>query len=116
MAIEQAMKRIESRAVANQNETRLPALVRLDDADIAAAIADVLSWNRLAADTVWATVVAGRVTLEGEVERWSQRDIIERAVSCVKGVRGLNNMLTVRPEAISRELERAIVEARGSPW
>jgi osmotically-inducible protein OsmY len=116
MAIEQAMTRMESRTVANRNETRLPALVRLDDADIAAAIADVLSWNRLPADTVWATVVAGRVTLEGEVERWSQRDTIERAVSCVTGVRGLKNMLTVRPEAISRELERSIVEARSSPW
>jgi hypothetical protein len=41
MAIEQAMMRLESRAVANQNETRLPALVRLDDEDIAAAIADL---------------------------------------------------------------------------
>ena len=116
MAIEQVMTRIESRAVANQNEIRLPALVRLEDAKIAAAMADVLSWKRLPADTVWATVVAGRVTLEGEVERWSQRDTIERALSCVNGVRGLNNMLTVRREAIAREVERAIGEARGSPW
>jgi osmotically-inducible protein OsmY len=115
MAIEQAMTRLDSRAVAHQNEARLPALVRLDDEEIAAAIADVLSWNRLPADAVWATVVAGRVTLEGEVERWSQRDTIERTVSYVEGVRGLNNRLTVRPETISREVERAIVEARGSP-
>jgi osmotically-inducible protein OsmY len=117
MAIEQALRRTDDRqAVANTSETRLPGSDQLEDADIASAIADVLSTHDLPEDAVWARVVAGHVRLEGEVERWSQRDAIERAVSRVKGVQGLNNMLTVRPQAISQEVDWAIVEARGSPW
>jgi osmotically-inducible protein OsmY len=95
---------------------RIADAAQLADADIAAAIADVLSWNRLPADTVWATVAGGHVTLEGEVERWSQRDAIERGVCRVKGVRGLTNLLAVRLEVIEREMEEKIVEARASPW
>lgn len=117
MAIEQALRRADDgHAVANTSETPLPDLDQLEDADIASAIADVLLMHDPPEEAVWARVVAGHVTLEGEVARWSQRDAIERAVSRVKGVRGLNNMLTVRPEVISREVERSIVEARSSPW
>ena len=117
MAIEQALRRAEHRqAVANTSETPLPDLVQVEDADIAAAIADVFLKYDLPEDAVWARVVAGHVTLEGEVGRWSQRDTIERAISCVNGVRGVKNTLTVRPQAISREVERSIVEARSSPW
>ena len=117
MAIDQAPRRTDDRqAVADTSEARLPDLDELDDADIASAIADVLSKHDPPEDAVWARVVAGHVTLEGEVERWSQRDTIERAVSCVKGVRGLNNMLTVRPDVIEREVEEKIAQAGASPW
>jgi osmotically-inducible protein OsmY len=117
MAIDQAPRRTDDRpAVTHTSETPLPDLDQLEDADIASAIADVLSTHDLPEDALWARVVAGHVTLEGEVGRWSQRDAIERAVCRVKGVRGLRNLLTVRPEAIEREVEEKIVQACASPW
>ncbi|HEX9097829.1 MAG TPA: BON domain-containing protein [Candidatus Dormibacteraeota bacterium] len=110
------MTPIESRAVGNHNETRLPDLDQLEDAEIASAIADVLSKQDLPEDAVWVRVVAGHVRLEGEVERWSQRDTLERGVCHLKGVRGLTNLLTVRPEVKDREVGEKIVQACASPW
>jgi osmotically-inducible protein OsmY len=117
MAIEQALWRTDDRqAVTNTSETPLPDLDQLEDAVIASAVADVLLTHDLPEDAVWARVVAGHVTLEGEVGHWSQRDAIERAVCRVKGVRGLRNLLTVRPAVTEREMEEKIAQAEASPW
>jgi osmotically-inducible protein OsmY len=118
MPVEQAVKTLESsRIVANEPPVPIPTSGQLQDAATATAIAELLLRSRLApTDTVWAIVAAGRVTLEGEVERWSQRDAIERAVQTVPGIRGLKNLVTVQPGTVSRVVERAIVEARACPW
>lgn len=105
------------RSLADLEEGRLADAAHLEDARIAAAIADVLSRNGLVpAKTVWATVAGGHLTLNGEVEGWCQRDAIERAVQSLRGIRGLTNLLSVNAEVISREVQQAIVEAGFSPW
>jgi osmotically-inducible protein OsmY len=105
------------RSHADLEEGRLADAAHLEDTRIAAAIADALSRNGLVPPkTVWATVVGGHVTLNGQVEGWRQRDAIERAVQSLRGIRGLTNLLAVSAEVISREVQGAIVEARASPW
>jgi hypothetical protein len=97
-------------------KVRIADSAHLEDTQIVAAIADVLTRKApVPLDTVGATFAAGRVTLMGKVERWSLRDVIERALLGIHGIE-LTNLVTVEPEAISREVERAIVEARSSPW
>lgn len=117
MPVEQAVKMLESsRTVANEPPVRIPTSAQSDDAATATAIVELLSRSGLMpSDTVWATVTAGRVMLQGEVERWSERDAIERAVQNVPGIRGLKNLVTVQPGTVAREVGRAIVEARACP-
>jgi osmotically-inducible protein OsmY len=68
-------------------------------------------------ERVHTTVSDGVVTLEGNVEYWSQHDDAERVIRNVPGVREVNNRLFVRPavpwpstatvrEAIKGALER----------
>jgi osmotically-inducible protein OsmY len=118
MPVEQAAKTLDSSGmIANEPQVRVPTSGQLEDAATATAIAELLLRSRLVpADTVWAIVAASHVTLEGEVERWSQRDAIERAVQSVPGIKGLKNLVTVQPETVSREVARAILEARASSW
>lgn len=92
------------------------ATTKTEDEIVATAIAEVLATSGpVAADKIFATVVAGHVTLQGVVDGWSERDTIERAVHTVPGVRTLENLVTVDPEAISREMECAITEASACP-
>ena len=101
-------------AVANDIEVRLPGSSERTDADIAAAAVRALEWDALIPPgKVKATVSHGWVTLEGEVEWQFQRREAERAVRRLTGVRGVTNLIRVRPpvEPSPAELRRQIQEA-----
>jgi osmotically-inducible protein OsmY len=57
----------------------------------------VLKWNTLVPDTVEAEVQQGWVTLRGHVDWNYQRDAVDRAVRDIKGVKGVTNLITVKP-------------------
>jgi osmotically-inducible protein OsmY len=116
-AAEEAAHRVEGvKAVANDVEVRLPSSAERTDADIAAAVRRALEWDvSVPADNIDVTVSKGWVTLEGEVEWGFQRADAERAVRRIMGVRGVSNLITVKPrikpdpEETKRKIEDALV-------
>jgi osmotically-inducible protein OsmY len=99
------------RAVADEIEVRLPSSHVHDDAEIAEAIAHALRWNTLVPDTVDVEVRNGFVTLRGEVEWSYQKEAAERAVRDVEGVKGVANVITVKPKVKAEEVRRRVEQA-----
>src|SRR5688500_12782961 len=61
---------------------------------------------------ITATVEAGWVTLEGQVEVWNQRAEAERAIRYLAGMRGVTNLIEVTRQPITaHEIQRLIEEA-----
>ena len=102
------------RAVANDIEVRLPTSAERTDADLAGASTRALEWDAFVPiDRLDVTVSRGWVTLKGEVEWEYQRRSAERAVRRLAGVRGLTNLVTVRPgvQPSPPEVRRSIEDA-----
>ncbi len=112
-AAEEAAHRVHGvKAVANDIEVRLPVLAERTDADIAAAAVRALEWDTgIPTDKVKVTVSKGWVTLEGEVEWQYQKEDAERAVRRLTGVRGVSNLITVKPNVTPSELKKKIEDA-----
>ncbi len=108
-----AAKRVAGvRAVANDIEVRLPAIDLRPDPDIARdAVAALKSELPVSHDRIKAIVKHGGVTLEGVVEWQYQKTTAENAVRKVKGVKYVNNIITVKPKVEPLELKRKIEEA-----
>ena len=112
-AAEQAVKRVTGvRGVAQELEVRLPALAERTDTDIARAAASALEWDiAVPHQDVRVTVHQGWVTLEGKVEWQYQRSAAERAVRNLTGVRGVTDLITLKPRmnasAIKEKIEAA---------
>jgi len=124
LAVENAAKRVKAvKAVAIDIEIKLPTDEKRSDADIAAAALTTLKWSRFVPDDrVKLEVENGWVTLEGELEWQYQKESAAIAVKDLIGVRGISNLIKVRPaispilvkDAIKKALERsADIEASG---
>jgi osmotically-inducible protein OsmY len=118
-AAEEAAHRVRGvKAVANDIEVRLPTAAERTDADIAAAATRALEWDAfLPIEDLDVTVSKGWVTLRGEVEWEYERREAERAVRRLSGVRGVSNLITVRPrvrttpEELRQRIEDALVRS-----
>jgi osmotically-inducible protein OsmY len=116
-AAEEAAHRVHGvRAVANDIEVRLPTSAERTDSYIAAAVTRALEWDAMVdIDKLDVTVSKGWVTLKGEVEWGFQRADAERVARRITGVRGVSNLITVRPrqkpspEETKRKIEDALV-------
>jgi osmotically-inducible protein OsmY len=109
LAAERAAKRVHGvRAVANDIEVRL----RLErtDPDIAHDATRALELRGAVPETVQAVVHNGRVTLTGNVEWLYQKEIAEKAVRHIRGVRGVMNHVTVAPKSVARDVRHRIVK------
>ena len=118
-AAEDAAHRVEGvKAVVNEIEVRLPVTAERTDEDIAAAVIRALEWDAgVPSDRIEVTVSKGWVTLKGEVEWGFQREDAERAARRVTGVRGVSNLIVVKPrmkptpEEMKRRIEEALVRS-----
>lgn len=118
-AAERAAQRVRGvLAVANDIEVRLPGSAERTDADIAAAAVRALEWDALIPPgKVQVTVSRGWVTLDGQVEWQFQRRAAERAVRRLTGVRGVTDLITVKPASepkpsdLKRRIEQALVRS-----
>jgi osmotically-inducible protein OsmY len=100
------------RAVANDLEVRLPAVDERPDPDIARDVArDIKHTLPFAAQHIKATVRNGWVTLEGEVEWRFQSENAEWAARRVKGVKGVSNLVTIKPKVKPADVQRQIEDA-----
>jgi osmotically-inducible protein OsmY len=100
------------RAIADEIDVKLPDFLRHTDTDIAAAAADHIQWSsKVPEDSVTVTVREGWITLEGEVEWWYQKNAAENLVRHLKGVKGVSNLVTIKPTVNALEVEAAITSA-----
>ena len=114
-AAEEAAKRVPGvKAVVNDIEVRLPISAERTDPDIAAAVLRALEWDAFVpTDKLTVTVSKGWVTLEGTVEWEYQKEDAERVVRRLTGVKGVINLITVKPttKPAPNELKRKIEDA-----
>src|SRR5438445_4749127 len=114
-AAEEAAHRVRGvKAVANDIEVRLPTSSERTDADLAKAALNALEWEAaIPADKIDVTVSKGWVTLKGEVEYGFQKRLAERVVERLSGVKGVTNLIAVKPrlspEDLKQNIEKALV-------
>jgi osmotically-inducible protein OsmY len=100
------------KAVANDIQVRLPGSSERTDADLASAARRAIEWNTLVpADRVRITVSNGFVTLEGDVDWQYERDAAERSVRNLVGVKGVSNLIRVKPKATPQNIKERIEQA-----
>jgi osmotically-inducible protein OsmY len=109
------------RAVASEIEVRLTAADQRTDADLAIAAGRALEWDSFVpAERLDVTVADGWVMLRGSVEYGFQRRAAERELRRLRGVRGLTNLVEVRPpgpsdaERTRRDLGRVLARRTGT--
>jgi osmotically-inducible protein OsmY len=112
-AAEKAAKRVHGvQALVNEIDVKLPGSSERTDEDIAAAAANVLKWNLLVpADKIKVTVSKGWVKLEGEVSWQFQKNTAELTVRYLTGVRGVSNLIKVKPHVAPAEVKAKIENA-----
>ena len=112
-AAEEAAHRVHGvKAVANEIEVRLPSSAERTDADIAAAAVRALEWDAfVSVEKLDITVSKGWVTLKGDVEWQFQKEDAERVVRRLSGVRGVTNLIVVKPRVTPSELKQKIEQA-----
>ncbi|GAA2188947.1 BON domain-containing protein [Micromonospora lupini] len=109
------------RVVADEIEVRLPGTPGRTDGDVALAAARALEWDSFVpADRLDVTVANGWLMLRGEVEFGWQRRAAEGELRRLDGVRGITNLIEVRPSAppagerLRQDVRRALARTLGT--
>ena len=98
--------------IAVANDIQVRSIGERTDSEIAAAAVYALNWNStIPQGKVHVTVDKGWITLKGEVEWQYQRQEAERVVRRLLGVKGVSNLITVKPAASPSDLKRKIQDA-----
>jgi osmotically-inducible protein OsmY len=110
---ERAAKRVQGvKAVANDLAVKLPSSSERTDEDIARAAVQALEWRiTVPRDRIKVTVRDGWITLEGDVDWQYQKEAAESAVRYLSGVKGVTNLVTVKPKAAPENVKQQIEEA-----
>jgi len=107
LAAQEAAHRVPGvRDVANDVEVKIPGGLRKTDTEIAHSVREALEAATHVPDwRIRTTVTRGRVTLEGRVDTWQEREAAERAIHLLAGVVGVANLIdAVSPILIARSL------------
>lgn len=108
---EEAAHRVNG-VTAVANEIQVRTLGERTDSDIAAAAVQALDLNSsIPTGKVHVTVDKGWVTLKGELEWQYQRQEVERVIRRLWGVKGVSNLITVKPLATPSDLKKKIEDA-----
>jgi two-component system chemotaxis response regulator CheB len=116
-AAQEAARRVAGvRDVANDVVVKMPGDLTRTDTEIAQAVRQALQWDVLVPDErITSTVTNGCVTLDGTVDRLTERDDAERAIRNLRGVTTVLNRITVAGQPsqdidarIERSIERAL--------
>ncbi len=114
-AAEKAAHRVLGvKAVANDIKVMLPSERVRTDTAIAEAAANALRWDTIVpSDRIKVTVRDGRITLEGDVDWYFQKEAAGRDVRNLIGVKGVTNLIrvlapTVSPTEVKSKIEDAL--------
>jgi osmotically-inducible protein OsmY len=112
-AAEEAAHRVHGvKAVANEIEVRLGTSGERTDPEIAAAAARALQWDALLVpEQIDVTVSKGWVTLNGTVDWQYKKTEAERVVRNLAGVRGVSNLIEVKPRVQPSEIKKQVEQA-----
>ncbi|MGY2897296.1 BON domain-containing protein [Deinococcus sp. UYEF24] len=113
LAAVQAAERVSGvHGVADEIEIDLGAAHQRTDSEIALAALEALTWSWIVAlQAVKVRVDHGWLTLEGDLAWDYQRQAAQDAVTGLIGVRGIRNMISLRPVANPSEVEGSIKRA-----
>jgi osmotically-inducible protein OsmY len=100
------------RGIANDIEVKLPIGDERPDPDIARDAVEALKRELpYSSENIRVVVRNGWLTLEGQAEWKFQCDRAEDAVRRIKGLKGVTNLISVKPRATPTEIKRQIEEA-----
>jgi len=112
-AAERAASRVaEVKAIVNELEVHLPTSSERTDEDIARAVVNALNWSvAVPSERIKVKVSKGWITLEGTVNWQFQKKAAENAVRDLLGVKGVTNLIDVRPQVRPSEVKSQIEDA-----
>lgn len=100
------------RSVADDMVVKLPSSSVRTDADIAHSVVSAFKWNIDIPDTkITSKVQDGWVTLHGEVDWQYQKSAAENTARYLTGVKGVNNLITVKQATVSPDVVRDQIAA-----
>jgi osmotically-inducible protein OsmY len=99
--------------IANDIVVKMPGTPGRTDTEIAQAVRNALMWDVFVPDTrIRSTVSDGVVTLDGDVESWTQAEDAERAVRNLAGVRAVMSLIALKgPKVDPAKVRKSIEEA-----
>jgi len=109
-AAERAVERVlGTKAIVNDLTVKLPGALERSDADIAHAAVNALRWHiEVPDERIQVKVANGWITLEGEVDRYFQKEAAERAVRFLMGVKGVANLIVLRATPTPADIKQRI--------
>lgn len=112
-AAEAAAKRVAGvKAVAEDIEVKTGTDHKLNDEEIAEAVANALKWHvAVQEDRIRVTVDNGWVTLEGDVDWQFEKDSARDLVENLRGIVGVTNNILVTPHVKSTDVAKQIAAA-----
>lgn len=112
-AAERAVERVSGvRAVADELKVKLPNANERTDTELALATVHAFKWDvEVPDDQIKCKVVNGWLTLEGTVEWYFQKAAAERDVRFLMGVKGVTNLIEVKPKASASDVLTHIEKA-----
>jgi osmotically-inducible protein OsmY len=82
------------------------------DTELAHQILNTLAWDvEVPHQNIRARIEKGWVTLEGEVDWQFQRNAVERVVRYLIGVKGVSNLVTIKPHVSKNDVAQHIEDA-----
>ena len=112
-AAEKAVARVAGvRAIAEDIQVKLPTSRQRSDTEIAHAAINALKWDTEVPDEIIKTKVEnGWVTLEGAVQFYYQKNAADRCVRFLNGVKGVTNLISVKPAGVMTKVSQNIEAA-----
>jgi len=110
-AVEAVERVIGVRAVAQELTVQVHESEETDT-ELAHQILNTLAWDvEVPHQNIRARIEKGWVTLEGEVDWQFQRNAVERVVRYLIGVKGVSNLVTIKPHVSKNDVTQHIEDA-----
>jgi osmotically-inducible protein OsmY len=113
IAAERTVQRVKGvHAIAQEIEVRYPDQAKRSDDEIAQRALNILKWSvQVPAESIQVTVEKGWITLAGAVQWQYQRRATESAVRKLSGLRGVTNLIEIKPNVAASDIQRKIMDS-----